>query len=183
MNVNGFLDPQKPIHGTPCLRPLVPTHILFSEALKRLSGGILTQLKMSGIRLLPSFAVRFAGVRLPRGAVLLPFSSTKICSPYHSSPVPNLSLDASVARLAEICTQYPSLCRQGGVRDIIYRGSEERIRSALLPDGTAPLVRPVSHPAFLTHQSYLPLMKFQMFFTLLKGCTISVCVCFSAMFW
>ncbi|XP_053497718.1 L-fucose kinase isoform X1 [Ictalurus furcatus] len=36
---------------------------------------------------------------------------------------------------------------QGGVRDIIYRGSEERIRSAALPDGKVPLV---SGPVFFS---------------------------------
>ncbi|KAI5614886.1 L-fucose kinase [Silurus asotus] len=36
---------------------------------------------------------------------------------------------------------------QGGVRDIIYRGSEERICSALLPDGKVPLV---SGPVFFS---------------------------------
>ncbi|KAL7857754.1 hypothetical protein AOLI_G00178560 [Acnodon oligacanthus] len=36
---------------------------------------------------------------------------------------------------------------EGGVRDIIYRGSEERIRSAVLPDGKVPLV---SGPVFFS---------------------------------
>ncbi|KAK3558219.1 hypothetical protein QTP86_013985 [Hemibagrus guttatus] len=36
---------------------------------------------------------------------------------------------------------------QGGVRDIIYKGSEEKIRSAVLPDGKVPLV---SGPVFFS---------------------------------
>lgn len=40
------------------------------------------------------------------------------------------------------------LVSQGQVRDIIYRGTQEQIQQAVMPDGKVPLVRPLSASLF-----------------------------------